>query len=147
MQSNSYGRKVNVKLLTYLLQKDAQRLTEGRKMKIWVHHEFDSHQTNFEMLSNKHVIGIETTLKGTDLNILMTIFQELFDHNCWRVEYWVDITEASPLDVSDKEMYQQYKDFFKSEYGGGSGENVKLSKKKSKKVAMVYQMKRLLTLF
>ena len=42
---------------------------------------------------NERAIGLKTKLKGRDVNILMQLFQGLFDTNFWRME---EILEKQP---------------------------------------------------
>jgi len=87
------SKKACMKILDYLQSKE----DESKKQRVWAHDEFDSNQTNFEMLSNARAIGLVSSLKGKYLGVLMRIFQAMFDRNFYFFEVLVETDEFMSL--------------------------------------------------
>lgn len=97
------SKKVCLKILDYLQTKE----DETKKAYVWAHNEFDSNQTNFEMLSNERAIGLITTLKGKELCVLMTIFQSLFDRNFCFFDDLVE-SENFSIDMTGEQLFKEF---------------------------------------
>jgi hypothetical protein len=135
IKRNVFFRDVCKKILQYLQSK------EKEDPKRWVHHEFDSNLTNFEHLSNQHVIGFSSSLSGKKICVLMAIFQSLFDHNYWLIEEFVSSPEF------DEEMTgrQLFYLFCRAQGISDKGQNFVVTGRE--KIPMVYTYPLLFNLF
>lgn len=98
------AKQVCLKILDYLETKEDETT---KKWRVWAHNEFDSNQTNFEMLSNQRAIGLVTTLKGKHLGALMRIFQSMFDRNFYVFGYLVESKDFS-IDMSGRQLFRRF---------------------------------------
>lgn len=132
-------KQIAKKLLNRLIEMENANLSNGVIQKIWTHTEFDSMQTEFESLSNAAKIGMKTTLKGTDLNILMSVFEQLHEDHFGEIKEWhdgVDIRDCTQYVeetynnqhkyMSDAEFYKTYKKYWKTQHERGQGDNIKV---------------------
>jgi hypothetical protein len=133
---NVFFRDVCKKILKYLQTKEIED-----KGKTWVHHEFDSNQSNFEYLSNQHAIGFASSLSGKKIGVLMAIFQGLFDHNYWRVNELVSSSEFDD-ELTGRQMFYL---FCKVHDISDQGENVVIAGRE--KIPVVYDYRMLIGLF
>jgi hypothetical protein len=136
-------KRLNVRrILGHLCKKDNLNMSEGKKPQIWVHNSHESDLTNFEMLSQNRIIGLETTLDGVNIVVLMKIFEQLFDHNLYHIDDWIneeDICET----LSDGLLYKKYAKYCNEDGDEGNvGDN-----EKYENVPQSYTIEMLLQLF
>ena len=137
--SGEVYKKIAKKLLDHLIIMEESNLSNGVIQKIWTHTEFDGSQTEFEKLSNTAKIGMKTTLKGTDLNILMSVFEQLHEDHFGEIKEWHNgadisdntmyaegITNDQHEYMSDAEFYKTYKKYWKTQHKRGQGDNIKV---------------------
>lgn len=118
-------RTIILKILNYIEKKDLRNGAKGNRHYTWIHVDFDDQQTNFEYLSTKEIIGFTTSLEGDYVGVLMSLFQSLFDHNCWKVDDMMMEEKCNLLEQSGRKLYRLYK---KSVGIKGVGENVRVAK-------------------
>ena len=102
----------------------------------WYHGEYDSNVSGFEYMMNTKLICLKTKLVGPDLEVLMGMFQILFDHR--KLNYKFKSTDS---DSKLKEILE----LFNSDECPIGGENYTTQKRKSKRG--VFEIKDIISIF
>lgn len=103
-------REIVRRILDHLCKKEFLNISEEKPSRIWTQMENENPITNFEMLSSNRIIGLETTLEGVNITVLMFIFEQLFANDFYDIRQWMMETVISESS-SDGVLYKKYAEF------------------------------------